>query len=439
MSMNFDTIIIGAGPGGYELAGILAAKGERVALIERDVVGGTCLNRGCIPTKTLCHAAETVDSLSHAGDYGVKIGQYQLDWNELMHRKNDVIEQLREGILLSLDKVEIIKGSASFKSDGSVSLDNGETLTANRTVIATGSMPAYLNIDGVHLTADSDRLLSLDSLPVSMTIIGGGVIGLEFAYIFNAVGVKVTVIEYCKEILPNFDKDIAKRLRTILSAKGIDFIVNATVTAVEPDGRVIYTQKSAENRVQSEIVAMAVGRRPNLPDGLDKAGIEYTNRGITVNPVTYETTRPGIYAIGDVNGLTMLAHVASAQAKTVAGEHINLSVVPSAVFTNPECAMVGLTEQQCKECALNYRSVKLPVRSNGKAVSMGQTDGMVKLIIDSDSRQILGCHILAPHASDMIQEIAVIMANSLPVDALTDTIHSHPTLSELLSTAASRL
>lgn len=436
--MTHDTIIIGGGPGGYELAAMLAAKGEKVALVEESLLGGTCLNRGCIPTKTLCHAAEVVDLAAGSADFGIAATKLSVDWTALMAKKEEVTLQLRDMISASLAKVEVFNTRASLGENKTVLLADGATLSAERIVIATGSVPASLPIPGCEYTVNSDKLLSLDSLPESIVIVGGGVIGVEFAGIFNSLGVNVTVVEYCKEILPPFDKDVAKRLRQALASRGVTFLVGSQVQSISADGTVTFTDKKGEQSVKAEMVAMAVGRRPNLPDGLEKAGVMVERQGIAVNHTTFETTAPGIYAIGDVNGLTMLAHAASAQARCIAGEKIDTKIIPAAVFTHPEVAMVGYTEEQVKLQGVPYKAVKVTYRGNGKALTMGSTDGLLKLIVNTDSRKILGCHICGAHAADMVQTVGIAMTSGLTVDALSSAVYIHPTLSELLLSAVSQ-
>lgn len=430
-----DLLIIGAGPGGYETAARAAAKGLKVTLFERDLLGGTCLNRGCIPTKTLCHAAETAATIREAAEYSVGGTTSAIDFTKLMSRKNEVVSRLREGVGMTLAKVNVVNGEARFTAPHTVEA-NGESYTAPRIIIATGSAPSVPPIPGTEKSLNSDDLLSLSELPKSIIIIGGGVIGMEFASIFNALGSKVTVIEYCKEILPQFDKDIAKRLRTSLSAAGVTFFTSAEVKEVSDERIVKFIHKGEEKVAEAEAVAIAIGRRPVLPEGLETAGIEVTRKGITVDTATFETSAEGVYAIGDVNGICMLAHAASAQGIAVLGDNINLSVIPSAVFTMPEAAMVGMTEEQCKAAGTPYKVNKALFRANGKAVSMGQTEGIVKLITEAETGKILGCHILGPHAADLIHEPALAMSAGLPATAIAQTVHAHPTLAEVLAAAA---
>lgn len=421
---NCNIIIIGYGPGGMEVAGKAVAQGLNTVVIEKDLPGGTCLNRGCIPTKALCHSAE------HAAG---NIEAYSAAWN----RKNDVVAELRGNLSALTSKVTFVTGEAKFTDSDKVEV-NGETYSAPKIVIATGSAPAYLQIPGADLAIDSAQLLELSRLPHSICIVGGGVIGMEFACILQAFGVKVSVLEFCKEILPNFDKEISKRLKTSLSRKGIDIITSAKVTEIRPGKEVIYECKGKTESITADEVLMAVGRRPVLPPGTEDIGILVERNAIKVDE-NYSTNIPGIYAIGDVNAHLMLAHVASAQGSAVMGSPMNISVVPAAAFTTPECAMAGLTEDMCKEKGLNYKSVKALFRSNGKAVSMGEPDGLVKLIVNIDTRELLGAHICGPHAADLIGEPALAMSSNLTIDSIAQTIHAHPTLGEVIHTAATSI
>lgn len=419
-----DIIIIGYGPGGMEVAGKAVAHGLDTVVIERDLPGGTCLNRGCIPTKALCYSAE------HASG---NRAEYPDAWK----RKNEVVEELRNNMAALTSKLTFIHGEAKFTAPDRIEV-NGEVFTAPKIVIATGSKPSTLPIPGAELAIDSDRLLEMELLPESICIIGGGVIGMEFACIFNAFGVKVTVIEFCKEILPNFDKDISKRLKSILSRKGIEIITSAKVTEIHPGKTVVYESKDKESSITADEVLMAVGRRPVLPAGIEEAGIKTERNAIAVDE-NYATSQSGIYAIGDVNAKLMLAHVASAQGSTVMGSEMNCSVVPAAAFTSPECAMAGLTEEACKEEGINCKTAKAMFRSNGKAVSMNETDGIVKIIIDPDTRKLLGAHICGPHAADLIGELTLAISAGIPVDVIAKTIHAHPTLGEVIHAASTAI
>ena len=441
----FDIIIIGAGPGGYETAADAAAHGLNVAIVERDQMGGTCLNRGCIPTKALCRNAEVINLMREAEVWGVKTGELAFDYAPVFERKEAVVKQLREGVemLMGAPGITAIKGEAILK-DANTVVVNGEEYSAKNIIIATGSAPRGLPIEGADLAMTSDDILAMETLPKSLCIVGGGVIGMEFAAVFSTFGVEVTVIEYCKEILPPFDKDVAKRLKTVLSKRGIKIITSAAVNGItqgEDGYTVSYELKGKPQSVTCEKVLMSVGRQPVLPQGLDAVGVTVGRRGIEVDD-NMMTNVPGVYAIGDVNGRMMLAHAASAQGlralHAIMGktDDIKLDIVPSAVFTVPELAMVGLTEEQCAEKGLDVTVKKSFFRSNGKAVAMNETDGLIKMVVDNATRQILGCHICGAHAADLIQEVVTAMNAGATVDLLARSIHGHPTLSEVLLTAA---
>lgn len=442
--MTHDIIIIGAGPGGYETAVSAARRGFKVALVERGELGGTCLNRGCIPTKTLCRSAEVAVTVRDAMAYGVRVPEdgVTVDYPAIARRKDEVVAQLRAGVAELLRGVNVINGEASFVSPGEVSVD-GELYSAPRIIIATGSAPARLPIPGAELAMTSDELLSMTSLPASMVIIGAGVIGLEFASVLNAFGVKVTVVEFCREVLPPFDQEVAKRLRMALKRRGIEILTDTRVTAIVPGVKVTCMAKGKEKSLEAEVVLMAVGRRPVLPPGLEALGVKLDRGAVVVNDaMEVQWDNPGaaghvkVYAIGDVNGRCMLAHAATAQGEIVLGEERNLDVMPSAVFTMPECAMVGLTEEQCEARGLDVRIGKATFRANGKAVAMGETDGMVKVISEASTGRLLGCHICGPHAADLVQEAATVMTCGLPASAISGAIHSHPTLGETLRAAS---
>ena len=441
----FDIIIIGAGPGGYETAADAAAHGLNVAIVERDQMGGTCLNRGCIPTKALCRNAEVINLMREAEVWGVKTGELAFDYAPVFERKEAVVKQLREGVemLMGAPGITAIKGEAILK-DANTVVVNGEEYSAKNIIIATGSAPRGLPIEGADLAMTSDDILAMETLPKSLCIVGGGVIGMEFAAVFSTFGVEVTVIEYCKEILPPFDKDVAKRLKTVLSKRGIKIITSAAVNGItqgEDGYTVSYELKGKPQSVTCEKVLMSVGRQPVLPQGLDAVGVTVGRRGIEVDD-NMMTNVTGVYAIGDVNGRMMLAHAASAQGlralHAIMGktDDIKLDIVPSAVFTVPELAMVGLTEEQCAEKGLDVTVKKSFFRSNGKAVAMNETDGLIKMIVDNATRQIVGCHICGAHAADLIQEVVTAMNAGATVDLLARSIHGHPTLSEVLLTAA---
>ena len=425
-------LIIGAGPGGYETAVEAAKRGLEVTLISEGPMGGTCLNEGCIPTKTFCHYAELIEQNLKAGI------DCKPAFAAAAERKQAVIEQLRGGIDVLLKNVQVVRGKAQFKDAKTVVCD-GQEYTADKIIIATGSVSASLPIPGADSCLTSKEILDFTEVPESLCVIGGGVIGLEFASIFRSFGSEVTVLEYCPNILPRFDVDLAKRLKQSLSKRGITIEVQAQVTGIDGN-TVTYLKKDKEFTVQADKILMAVGRRPNTEGlNLEAAGIDYTRKGITVND-RFETSVPGIYAVGDVTGGIMLAHAATYQGlhalNVICGQQdsIRFDLIPAAVFTMPEVATVGLTEEQCKEQELQVRCLKSFYRANGKAVSMDETDGYCKLIV-SESGAILGAHLMGAHASDLIHEIAAVMNLNGTLEQLQSVIHAHPTLSEVLQSA----
>lgn len=450
-------IIIGAGPGGYETALLAAKRGVEVILIEAGPVGGTCLNEGCIPTKAFCKNAEVLDGLREAAAFGVTDLSYGFDFKTVVDRKNAVVEQLRGGVegLLGHKLITLVSGKASFKAEHIVVVDSVE-YTADYIIIATGSVSASLPIPGADLPGilTSKEILDIEQIPQRLCVIGGGVIGLEFASIFRSFGSEVTVLEYCKDILPRFDTDLAKRLKQSLGKRGIDIQTQAQVTSIsESDGNytVSFTRKGKEEAVVADKVLMAVGRRANL-DSMNYAeiGLECTRRGIAVND-NMQTNLPHIYAIGDINGLMMLAHAATFQG-IVALDHImgvenniDLSVMPAAVFTSPEAASVGMTEDECKEKGIPVKCFKSFFRANGKAVTMGETDGFCKIVTAAEPKdgqdspyaagRILGCHLFGPHASDIVQEACAMITNKTTIENFRRIIHTHPTLTEVLQSA----
>ena len=441
-----DLIIVGSGPGGYELAANAAKAGLSVILCEKNQLGGTCLNRGCIPTKALCRNAEVLENIKESAAFGIAIPSYDVSFAEAMNRKNAVVAQLQDGIkmLLNTPQVTIVEGEASFKEANTI-LVNDEEYSAKDIVVATGSSPAMLPIPGVDLPGviTSDEMLNIDKLPARLCIVGGGVIGMEFAGIFNTYGVEVTVVEYCKEILPNFDKDVAKRLKTSLSKAGVKIVTGAAVQQIRSgEGYLVvdYDLKGKTVSIETDSVLMSVGRRPVVPQGLQELGVEIGRRGIVADD-NMQTAVQSIYAIGDVNGKCMLAHAASFQGERALNhilgknDHINFDIIPGAVFTRPELSMVGLTEADCEAQGIEVTSKKSMFRGNGKALAMNEPDGIVKLIVRNDNRTIAGCHICGPHAADLIQEVVVAMNAGLTVDQMKDIIHGHPTLGETLAAA----
>lgn len=434
-----ENIIIGAGPGGYELAAELANRGESTVLIERGHPGGTCLNRGCIPTKCLCASASAALQSARAAALGIEVGEMKVDFDKVVARMNDVVGQLRSGVRSTVAKAVYVEGEAVLGENKTVKVGEEVYQASKRLVIATGSSPARLNIPGAELAKSSDDVLTgMTRLPRSVTIIGGGVIGMEFASIFNAFGVETTVVEYCKEILPPFDSDVAKRLRSTLSRRGINIAVSAKVQSVaridDTTLRVSYEGKRGEVAVDAEMVVMAVGRRPVVPDGASDCGLRISSRGFIEVDELMQTNLAGIYAIGDVNGLSMFAHSAIAQGRVVADgrpEAFRADCVPSVVFTSPEVSMVGPTASVLDARGVDCRVEKRLFAANGKANAMGEAEGFVKMLVGDDDT-ILGVSIIGPHAADLIAEATILVAERIKLhDVAGRFIHAHPTLSEI--------
>ena len=420
-----DLIIIGAGPGGYRAAEYAAKQGLKVVIFEGENVGGTCLNVGCIPTKTYVHSAS---------------------FNEARERMAAVLPQLRAGVegILSNPNITLVREQASFIDSHTVKSLTSDLspLTSENIIIATGSETKWLPIDGKDdpKVVDSTGLLNLDTLPKRLCIIGAGVIGMEFASVFRRFGAEVTVIEFLKECLPALDSDIAKRLRKQMEKEGIVFNMQCGVKQIA-DGEVFFENKKGQTEsVEADVILMATGRKPRVQPDFAHAGFEYDERkGITVNE-HFETTVKGIYAIGDVNGRQMLAHAAEMQAvravNQILGKRdaIDFNIMPAAIFTSPEAACVGPTEDQLKEQGIAYECRKSFWRANGKALAMGETEGLLKLFVDSNGL-ILGCHAYGAHAADIVQEVSVLMCKHTTISELADMVHIHPTLSEILKNA----
>lgn len=429
--MKTDIIIIGSGPGGYRTASYALQQGKQVVIIEKAEAGGTCLNSGCIPTKCLAHDAEVNAS----------------DFPAAAERKRNVMDQLRHGIeqLLAAPGITFVRGEASFK-DARTIIVNGEEYEADDIIIATGSsskMPPVEGIDNSRVITSTEAL-DFQSLPSEIVIIGAGVIGMEFASILSRFGAKVTVIEYLKECLPVIDKDIAKRVRKqIEKVQGVTFYMDSAVKAIT-DNEVVFTSNKNGKETRLECpgcpVLVATGRKPNIEGlNLEAAGVEYSPKGITVND-NMLTSVPHVYAIGDVTGRQMLAHAATfmgfraVNAIVGKADKIRFDIMPSAIFTYPEAAAVGLTEDQCKQQGIECRSLKGYYRANGKALAIEEPEGMVKLVAGADGK-ILGCTSYGAHSADIVQEVTAYMNCNATVADIADSVHIHPTLSEILQDA----
>lgn len=429
--MKTDIIIIGSGPGGYRAAGYALQQGKQVVIIEKAEAGGTCLNSGCIPTKCLAHDAEVNAS----------------DFPAAAERKRNVMNQLRQGIeqLLSAPGITLVRGEATFKDARTVTVD-GTDYEADDIIIATGSsskMPPVEGIDNPRVITSTEAL-NFQTLPAEIVIIGAGVIGMEFASILSRFGAKVSVIEYLKECLPVIDKDIAKRVRKQMEKlQGVTFYMDSAVKAINDNEVVFVSNKNGkETRLECPAcpVLIATGRKPNIEGlNLEAAGVEYSPKGITVND-NMLTSVPHIYAIGDVTGRQMLAHAATfmgfraVNAIVGKADKIRFDIMPSAIFTYPEAAAVGLTEDQCKQQGIECRALKGYYRANGKALAIDEPEGMVKLVAGADGR-ILGCTSYGAHSADIVQEVTAYMNCNATVADIAYSVHIHPTLSEILQDA----
>ncbi|MDE6006320.1 MAG: dihydrolipoyl dehydrogenase [Muribaculaceae bacterium] len=445
--MKTDIIIIGAGPGGYETALLAAARGKKVALVNGGRLGGTCLNEGCIPTKCMVKDAAVI-SECNSGEFGLSDLNFRIDFNKVVTRREQVVSQLREGVagLLKKAGVTVVEGKASFKGPSVVEVA-GEEYEADDIIIATGSSSKALPIPGAdaEFVMDSTDILNLEYVPAHLVIVGGGVIGLEFASVFNAFGSEVTVIEFMKNIAPTFDSDISKRLKQSLSKRGIKIITGAAVKKIEQneDYKIVttYNLKGKEETIVSSDILMAVGRKPNV-DGLnlEAAGVNYSPKGIPVDD-DMRTNVEHIYAVGDVNARMMLAHVATYQGiralDAIDGikDDIRFDVVPAALFTNPECAMVGKTEEQCKAEGIAVKVGKSFYRANGKALAGGEPDGICKLIFEADSEILIGAHIMGAESALLVQQCCDFITAGRTRTQISQTIFGHPTLSEIILAA----
>ncbi len=429
--MKTDIIIIGSGPGGYRTASYALQQGKQVVIIEKAEAGGTCLNSGCIPTKCLAHDAEANAS----------------DFPAAAERKRNVMNQLRQGIeqLLSAPGITLVRGEATFKDARTVTVD-GIDYEADDIIIATGSsskMPPVEGIDNPRVITSTEAL-NFQTLPAEIVIIGAGVIGMEFASILSRFGAKVSVIEYLKECLPVIDKDIAKRVRKqIEKLQGVTFYMDSAVKAIN-DNEVVFVSNKNGKETRLECpgcpVLIATGRKPNIEGlNLEAAGVEYSPKGITVND-NMLTSVPHIYAIGDVTGRQMLAHAATfmgfraVNAIVGKADKIRFDIMPSAIFTYPEAAAVGLTEDQCKQQGIECRALKGYYRANGKALAIDEPEGMVKLVAGADGK-ILGCTSYGAHSADLVQEVTAYMNCNATVADIAYSVHIHPTLSEILQDA----
>ena len=444
--------IIGGGVGGYPAAIRAARMGAEVTLIEKDALGGTCLNWGCIPTKALLQSAGVVHTMKNSAHFGINCKGYEINFEAVMNRKNAVVSQLTRGVegLLGSKKVKVIKGTASFVDSKTLQIaETGEKVQGDKILIASGSKPGKIPIEGIDgpSVMDSTQVLAMNALPKSVVVIGGGVIGVEFAQFLNAMGTTVTIIEMLPNLIPGADKEIAQLLEKLIAKSGVKVITKAAVKSIankKTESTVTYTVADKTETVSAEKIILTVGRKPDFSLlNVDKVGIKHEKGAIIVNSFM-ETNVPGIYAAGDVIGGIMLAHLASAEGecavKNALGhrEAMRYRAVPACIYTSPEVGSVGLSEEQAKE-SHDIQVGRFPFRGNGKALVLNEVEGMVKIISDKKYGEVLGVHIIGPHATDLIAESVLGMNMEMTAEDLANAIHPHPTISEAVMEAAMAL
>ena len=445
---EYDVAILGAGPGGYECAIRCAQLGLKAALIENRELGGTCLNRGCIPTKALLHAAEVYDEIKGASVFGISVGEPSVDFAKTAAFKNAKVAQLRGGVemLEKRNGVAVIRGTGKLTDVHTIAVD-GKNVTAGKIVLATGSAPAQPPIPGIKdkNVITSDEVLSMTTLPDSFVIIGGGVIGIEFATLFATLGKPVTVLEMLPTIMPGTDPEIVDIIKKVLAKRGVKIVNNAKVLGFHGGDTVTvdYEFEGKTVTAQGACCVVSIGRKPLTRDiGLEDVGVAVSKRGFVEINDKLETSVPGIYAIGDITGKIQLAHVATAQglvaAANCAGQSKTLKydIVPACIYTNPEISFVGMSEEAAKKAGKAVKIGRFSVAGNGRCVAMNAGTGLVKIIADERTGEIYGAQICAPRATDLIAEIAAVMKCEGTIEELADTIHPHPTVSEIVMQAA---
>lgn len=448
-----DIVIIGSGPAGYVGAIRAAQLGARTVIVEKNSVGGTCLNVGCIPTKVLLACIAALDTVERGAEFGINVGKFDLDIAKMMSRKETIVKRLVGGVesLLKKNNVRLVRGTARLADAHTVIVDApdvAETIRADKIIICTGSVPAPLPVPGFEFGGDvwtSTEALAFEAVPKSILIVGAGVIGLEAGYTFARLGAEVLVVEMMPQVLPTADTEIANELAKALGKAGIRFMLNSTVAHAEDTKagkKVTIKTQDGEQTAEFEKVLVAVGRKAAISGiGLDEVGVKHDGRRILVD-ANMRTNVPSIYAAGDCIGEPMLAHVGWSES-IVAVEHamglnskMDYRAFPACVHTNPECASVGLTEEQARERYNDISVGKFSFRHNGKAMAIGEADGFIKIISDRRYGEILGVHMIGPRVADLISEAVVAIANELTAEELVRSIHPHPTLSEVIQESA---
>ena len=452
--MNYDVIVLGSGPGGYVTAIRASQLGMKTAVIEKESLGGVCLNWGCIPTKALLKSANVYEYINHAEDYGIKVSSHKADFSAVVKRSRSVAEKMSGGVqfLMKKNKIDVIMGTGKVKPGKTIEVtdEKGEKkdYTAKNIIIATGARSRQLpNLeqDGKQIVGYREAMV-LPKMPKKMVIVGSGAIGVEFAYFYNAMGVDVTVVEFLPNIVPVEDIDVSKQLEKTFKKKGMNIMTNSSVEKVEKSSKGcevhVKTKKGMET-LNCDVVLSAVGIQPNIENiGLEETGIVVDGGKIVVNDY-YETNIPGYYAIGDVVAGQALAHVASAEGITcvekIAGQNpepIDYNNIPGCTYCSPEIASVGMTEKAAKEAGYELKVGKFPFSASGKASAAGHNDGFIKLIFDAKYGELLGGHMIGANVTEMIAEIVALRKLETTGHELIKTVHPHPTMSEAVMEAA---
>jgi dihydrolipoamide dehydrogenase len=453
MAEQYDVVIVGSGPGGYVAALRAGQLGAKVAVIEESEIGGVCLNVGCIPTKALLRSAEVYETVRDAQEFGIQVdGSIRVDWPAIQKRKTQVVRRLTTGVqgLLKRAGATIVAGRGRLVDAHTVQVtgQNGSQLVqGSKVIVATGSRPVKLPMPGFDLPGvlDSTAALALDALPERLLIVGGGVIGAEFATMFTALGTQVVVVEMLDRLLPMMDQDISAEISKSMKKRHVDAYVNSRATGITQEGNALHVSVTTPDGEQTFVVdkvLVSVGRRANVENlGLEEIGVQLARNGIVVNG-RMETSVPGVYAVGDVTGKWWLAHVSSKEG-VVAAENacghlakMDYKSVPSCVFTHPEVASVGLSEMQAQEQGHQVLVGRFPFIANGKALTFGERDGFVKIVSEAKYGTVLGLHVVGPHASDLILEGGLAISMEATLDEIEAAIHAHPTLGESIAEAA---
>jgi dihydrolipoamide dehydrogenase len=452
--MNYDLIVIGSGPGGYVAAIRAAQLGLKTAIVEKESLGGVCLNWGCIPTKALLKSAQVFEYINHASDYGIKVAEYEADFNAVVKRSRNVADGMSKGIqfLMKKNKIDVIMGYGKLKSAGKIEVkaaDNSvKEYTAKHIILATGGRSRELP----HIKQDGKKVIgyreamTLPKQPKSMVVMGSGAIGVEFAYFYATMGTKVTIVEFMENIVPVEDEDVSKQLNRSFKKIGIDIMTKSSVESIDTSGdlcKVKVKTEAGEKVLEAEVVLSAVGYTPNLEGiGLEELGIK-VDKGRVLTNEYYQTNVAGVYAIGDIVGGQALAHVASAEGiicvEKIAGHHpepLNYGNIPGCTYCSPEIASVGLTEKKAKEAGYELKVGKFPFSASGKASASGAKDGFVKLIFDAKYGELLGAHLIGNNVTEMIAELVVARKLETTGMELIKAVHPHPTMSEAIMEAA---